>query len=375
MRFKAPYTVAFVLSSFIRGGMETRLADFVREADKSRWDPHIFAIYDRDLISHTVEASRLHTPFSSGKTDFRPSFRLAKAFREHNAAIVWTMTQGISAGWGRLAALMARAPIRVLSIHGNEPLAPITLLLNPWTDAIVANSQHVANVFRSQGIPEQKIHVIYNGIDSTLYAPGEDRRAELLSIPADRPMILNVGRLFHEKGRDVMLRAAVPLMQNPNPPLIVFAGEGAGSQRAKLETLATELGIAENVRFLGIRNDVPDLLRACDVVVMSSRDVPFGESCPNVVLEGMATGKPVVATRVGGTAELLEDRVTGFLVPPDDAAALSAQLQVLLGHPDLRQKMGVAGRQRAVQDFPLRQMVAAREQLLEELLHRKKLID
>lgn len=370
---KPPYTIAFVMSSFIRGGMETRLADFVRECDKTRWNPHIFSIYNRNLISHTVQPDQLHAPFSTGRYDLLPPIRLARAFRAHHATIVWALGQGLAATWGRLAAGLARAPIRVLSIHGNEPLSPVVRVLNPWTDAIVANSQHVAAIFARQGVPKEKIHIIYNGVDTALYASGPDNRAALYNIPPERPVILNVGRLFHEKGRDVMLRAAVPLIEGENPPLIAFAGEGAGSLRGNLEALAQELGIAAHVRFLGIRNDVPDLLRAADVVVMSSRDVPFGESCPNIVLEGMATGLPVVATRVGGTPELLTDGESGFIIPPENPAALTHALNRLLSDATLRRRMGAAGRARIERDFTLPQMVTARSNLLEELLKRKGL--
>jgi glycosyltransferase involved in cell wall biosynthesis len=365
---QAPYHIGFVIPSFGRGGLEMRLADIVRELDKSRWNPHIYSIHTRNELADKVEPERLHIPFSAGKYDVRTPIKLAMAFRQNEATIVWAMTQGITAGWGRLAAILARAPIRVLSIHDNSPLAPLTRLLNPWTDAIVVNSQFVANRIN---VPARKLVVHYNGLDTQQYAPGEDRRAELFSSAPDRPVILNVGRLNPEKGRDIMLKAAVPLMKRHNPPLIVFAGDGP--QRGELTQLADELGIRQQVRFLGSRDDVPDLLRSCDVVVMSSRDAPFGESCPNIVIEGMASAKPVVGSDVGGTSELIREGETGFLVPADDPGALAEKLSLLLDDSDLRKRFGAAGRKVVEGRFTMAHMVKDREMLFERLLNQKGL--
>lgn len=366
-----PKHVAFVITSFARGGMEMRLADVVNGLDKSRWNPHIYAFYDNRHIQmqNKVETSRLHIPFSNGKTDLSVPFKLARTFRAQKTEIVWTLSQGLAAGWGRIGAVMANVPIRILSIHDNYPLAPITQILNPVTDAIVALTEYSADLFRNQGVPNSKIHVLYNGIDTQKYAPGQDCRTAFFNISPDRPVILNVGRLAPEKGRDVMLHATAPLLKNENPPLLVFAGDGV--ERHNLENLARELGVAENVRFLGIRDDVPELLRSADMVVMPSRDVPFGESCPNIVLEGMAAELPVIGTRVGGTAELIVEGETGFVIPPENPAALTQKLEFLLQNPELRKNMGTTGRQRVIQHFSIEQMIQGREDLFNLLLEKK----
>jgi|GEM_PF-5735866 len=364
-----PHHVGFVLTSFARGGMEMRLADVVNGLDPDRYDPHIYALYDRATMQDKVVANRLHYPFSGGKYDLTPAYKLASVFRIQETKIVWSLAQGLAAGWGRLGAIMAGVPIKILSIHDNAPLYPITRLLMPFTDIVVTNSQHSANVILAQGFPSEQLRVLYNGIDTTRFKPGDDQRQNLFG--TQQPIILNVGRLFPEKGRDLMLRAAVPLMQRANPPLIVFAGEGQGSQREQLEQLAQDLGIMQQVRFLGIRDDIPDLMRSADVLVMSSRNVAFGESCPNVVIEAMASELPVVGTKVGGTAELIVDGKTGFVIPPNDIEALTTQLDTLLDNADLRHHMGQAGRQRAQSQFSIDTMIAERHALFDELLHKK----
>jgi len=362
-----PYHLAFVLTSFARGGMEMRLADTVNHLDPAQWNSHVYALYDRHTMHGKIPAERLHTPLSAGKTDLRAVWRLASVLRRNNTTVVWSLTQGFAAAWGRLAGILAGVPVRVLSIHDNAPLTPATRALSPWTHAIVTNSRASAAVIHAQGIPAGKLHVLYNGIDTEKYKPGADRRTALYNIPAERPVILNVGRLFPEKGREVMLQAAAQVIHNhENPPLVVFAGDGI--LRGVLEKLAQELGIAAHVRFLGIRDDVPELLRACDVVVMSSRDVPFGESCPNILLEGMATERPVIGTNVGGAAELVQDGQTGFIIPPENPAALAEKLHLLLQDAALRRQMGAAGRVRVVAQFTIAQMIAARADLLTGLI-------
>ncbi|MFP4322208.1 MAG: glycosyltransferase [Anaerolineales bacterium] len=370
---KRPVRLAFVLSSFARGGMEMRLADVVHGLDPAYWNPHVYALYDRATMGDKLPAERLHLPYSSGAFDPRVGWRLARAFRQSRTQIVWALAQGFAALWGRLAALGAGVPVRVLSVHGDELLTPYTRALNPWTDAIVTNSVYVRDRIAAQGVPAHKLHVLYNGIDTTRYAPGADRRADLFGIPAARPVILNVGRLAPEKGRDVMLHAARLLVQQNEPPLIVFAGEGRASWREALEQLAADLGITQHVRFLGIRDDVPDLLRASDVVVMSSRRAAYGESCPNVVLEAMATGKPIIGTDVGGTRELIQDGSTGYLIPPEEPTVLAARLEVLLNDPAQRQALGALGLRQVQQHFSFSQMIAGRHDLLQALLTQKGL--
>jgi glycosyltransferase involved in cell wall biosynthesis len=106
---------------------------------------------------------------------------------------------------------------------------------------------------------------------------------------------------------------------------------------------------------------------------MSSRDVPFGESCPNIVLEGMGAAKPVIGTDVGGTKELVVDGETGLVIEPDNAAHLAQALGILLKNLDLRQRMGEAGRRHVVEKFSIDQMIAGRENLFLHLMAQKRL--
>lgn len=368
---RPPYHIAFVLTNFARGGMEMRLADVVNQLDTSRWNPHVYAFYDSQTMRHAIDPTRLHVPLTTMRRDPALPFKLARIFRQEQTTIVWALTQGLAAGFGRLGGVLGGVPIRILSLHDVFPIAPLTRLLTPITDSVVTNSQFSAERAIREGLPPKKLHVIPNGINIQHYNLGEDRRTVLYGIPQERQVILHVGRLEPDiKGQDILLKAVQPLMQTPNPPLVVFVGEGIISKRAELEQLSAALGIAEYVRFMGLREDTADLMRACDVLVMASRT----ESSPNVVIEAQACGKPIVATDVGGTKELLVDGQTGFLVPPQQPSAIQSALTRLLTDETLRQEMGHAARHHIETHFSIERMVAGRVQLFELLLQRKRLL-
>lgn len=197
--------------------------------------------------------------------------------------------------------------------------------------------------------------VIVNGIDTAVYRPRE-RGASSGSVTVGC-----VARLSHEKCHSVLLQALARLQGGANVRLKLV---GDGSLREQLEREAVGLGLAERVEFLGSRSDVPDLLRELDIFVLASRF----EGLPLTVMEAMATALPVVATRVGGLAELVEDGANGLLVAPEDPAALAEALGRLAGDAGLRARMGAEGRRLAVGRFDLGVAARKHEVLYERLL-------
>jgi glycosyltransferase involved in cell wall biosynthesis len=175
-----------------------------------------------------------------------------------------------------------------------------------------------------------------------------------------------VAALRPEKGHRTFLRAAALVArEHPSAKFVLF---GDGSERAALVALASELGIAERVIFAGDRDDIPECLAALDLLVLPS---DF-ESLPNAILEAMAAARPVVATRVGGTPELVEDGQTGYLVPVGDPAAMARRIVELLRDPAKRRAMGEAGRARAGRDFSPATMKQKLEAMYDRLLREKK---
>jgi len=184
------------------------------------------------------------------------------------------------------------------------------------------------------------------------------------------PVVGVVSRLTRLKGLEAFLEAAAIVATRFPAARFLVVGETSPDDRAyrtELTTLARQLGVLDRVVFTGLRTDARELLAGLTVSVMPS----LNEGLSNVLLESMAAGVPVVATRVGGTPEAIEDGVNGLLVPPGDANALANSICHVLAHPLLAARLGHAARQSATARFSTEQMVRATEQLYESLLERR----
>jgi glycosyltransferase involved in cell wall biosynthesis len=207
-----------------------------------------------------------------------------------------------------------------------------------------------------EGISPEDTLFIPNGIPAPPAASGNDVRAEL-GIPPDAPVIGTVSVLRPQKALDVLLRAAKILVEEFPGLRVLIAGEG--DRREALEELARELGLEGTVMFLGVRTDVPDVLAALDIAVSSS---DF-EGSPLSVMEYMEAARPVVATRVGGVPDLIDDGVHGLLVQPQDPAAFAAAVAELLRDPARAAEMGRRGQERRRKEFDISVMVKRLEEL------------
>lgn len=219
------------------------------------------------------------------------------------------------------------------------------------TDRFVAVSEAIASQLVADGVPSGHVVVAHNGVRA-----GEVRAQASGDLPQSLtgagPLVACVARLEPVKGVDVFVRAAALVARShPDARLAVI---GDGSQRAALEALAGESGVAERLVFAGNLSPVAPAIAAADVLVVPSRS----EGLPMVVLEAMALGKPVVASEVGGIPEAVEDGVTGLLVPPDDPAALADAIGELLDDPARADVMGAAGSARVIDHFSLDDQLA-----------------
>jgi glycosyltransferase involved in cell wall biosynthesis len=230
-------------------------------------------------------------------------------------------------------------------------------------DRIVSVSEEVAQAaLQNTKIPRGKMVTIPNAVDSSRFRSCSDRnflRAGL-GLPVDRAILITVGRLTRQKGYTHLL-AALSQIPATRRPLTLLVGEG--EERQLLERQAIELGLAFDVRFLGNRRDVPDLLAAADVFVLSS----IWEGLSLALLEAMAAGLPAVVTSVGGNVEVIEDGRSGLIVPPSDEPALAAALVTMLDQPLRRTEMGEGARKRFHARFSLRGFIEAHERLYQEL--------
>lgn len=205
-----------------------------------------------------------------------------------------------------------------------------------------AMSRRMRRQLRHQwGIPAHRIHVISNWVDVSRFEHlnGAAQIRADLGLPSQATLVTVAARLSPEKGHAVLLKAAAQIRARYPRAHYLLAGEGP--LRQQLETLAGELQLQDIVHFLGFRDDIPQLMSASDLVLLPS----LAEGVPGTVLEGMASGKPVIATDVGGVAEVLHDRQTGRVVPPGDAAALALALEDVLGaEPAVLARMGEQAR-------------------------------
>ena len=249
---------------------------------------------------------------------------------------------------GRAAAWAAGVPIRLFTVHGWAFAASGggASLLYRWADRLVSPLTTaticVSELERETGLAARTCRA-----DRTVVIPNavDVRGAPRSRTTRRRPLLVAVGRLRPPKDFDTLLRALALLPDAQFDAAIV----GDGPQRRELEALLVQLGLEERVRLEGERRDVPALLARADVFVLSSRS----EGLPVSVLEAMAAGLPVVASAVGGVAELVLDGETGVLVRPGDPEALAAALGPLLADPALRRRLGDAGRARAEAVFDL----------------------
>lgn len=305
--------------------------------------------------------------------DLRAVMRLARELRRRRVDVLHTHNPRPHV-YGLLAARLARTPVVINTFHGrsepDRPRGPLRRhLLARITQAIVTVSRDVETLARTRDrIRTTPVVTIYNGVvvsrePPTLAPAARARLREELGLPADAVVIGSVGRLAPEKDYATLLRAftRVAAAAAEARPHLVLVGDGA--ERAALERLAAELGIADRTRFLGFQSEVPRLLGAFDIYAQSS----LTEGISLTILEAMAAAVPVVVTAVGGNREILIEG-TGLMVPPSDPAALAGELLALVRDDVRRRSLGRAAHARVVEQFSRERMVRDHLQLYEQLL-------
>jgi len=294
-------------------------------------------------------------------------------FRERAVDIVHAYLYDASLA-ARVAARISRVPVVLTSTRASLGYLPkiawwLDRITARWSQRIIAVSNGTADfIVRREGIPAEKVVVIPNGVDVSLFHPGDRRAARAnLAIPQDAFVVACVGRLREQKGHRYLLDALDAVRSEIPSILCLIAGEGPLS--GQLEARAQLLGLAGVCRFLGLVNPIQHVYEAADVLVLPS----LYEGMPNVVLEAMATGRPVIATAVEGSTDLVVPSVTGILIPAGNVGALATALLRLARDPDRRTEMGRQSRLIAERKYGIERMVAAVERLyLKEFAQRKR---
>ena len=365
--------ILYLITELNVGGAEKALARIVAHLNRDRYDALVACLHEPGLVADEIRAagSRVVNLDMRSRTDLRVIYRLFKLLRQERVQIIHSYLFHANL-LARLVGKLARVPIIISSERTMEMEGRIRLLLNrltsPLADRVIAVARRVRDfAVKSIGVPSEKLVVIYNSVEISEYQGGVDvaRIREELEIDPAHTVVGTVSRLDEAKGIRYFLQA-VPevLIRNSEVSFLIV---GDGSQRRELERLARDLGIESRVIFAGYRPDVVKMLAIMDVFVLPS----LYERFPNAVLEAMAIAKPVVATRVGGTPEAVEDGVTGLLVPPRDPKALAEAIIALLQDRERAEAMGRAGRERVERYFSAERMVQETEALYEELIREK----
>ena len=271
---------------------------------------------------------------------------------------------------GAPVAMAARVPIKVMSRRSlaryqlNRPtVARIERFLHPRMDAVTGNSRAVVDELIGEGVAEAKVRLIYNGVDvvEPIQDRGEARRA--LGLDDGALVGVIVANLIPYKGhRDLIKGLSHVAPHLPSGWRVLLAGRDHGL-RSELEALAASRGIGANIEFLGERSDIPRLLAAADFGLLTSKEEGFS----NVILESMAAGLPMIVTDVGGNPEAVLDGETGLVVPASDPKAIGTAVLRLARDPDLRRRLGEAGRERVAREFSMDRCVNAHDELYREL--------
>lgn len=315
--------------------------------------------------------SNIHPLRATGPLNLLNAFLLARLIRERGVGVIHAHIAHDYLLAATAAGLAGRGRV-VLTRHVLFPLSKVYRVALRRVSRVIAVSAAVADSVRSESIFDAAdIEVIHNGVDLARFKPNvggrEHARPLFQAGPRNTYLVGMAGHLAPIKGQDEFIRAAAVVASRREDVTFVVAGEDksrSGENRRRLERLIGELGLGGRVHLPGWVEDVPTLLSALDLFVSPSRSEPFGLS----IIEAMACGVPVVATKSEGATEILEDGVTGLLVPLGDHEAMAEAICALLD--DGRRRASLAARAlEAVRDrFSLERMVAATEQLYESAL-------
>jgi glycosyltransferase involved in cell wall biosynthesis len=368
-RIKIVYTVAWMEV----GGSQTHLLQVLRLLDRSRFEPILYCLTGRGALLPAARESGVRVVSGGMGNGFRPAaalrgiVRLARYLRRERVDVVHNYLLRANVV-GSLAARLARVPVVLVSKRGCHERRGLELLGarlgNRLADCVTANAEAVREfVHANERCPREKLVVIPSGIDTDRFRPlpsGDSKRR--LGLDPNGPVVGAVTRMRVRKGVEELLRAVAEVRRTHPGVQTVVAGEV--ELDPALEALVSESGLGPSLHLLGRRSDMPEVLSAFDLFVLSSHD----EGMSNALLEAMAMQLAVVATGVGGTGEVVRDGESGVLVPPRDPARLAAAIGDLLGKPERRQAMGRLGREIVERGFSAHAMVKEMEGLYDRLL-------
>lgn len=367
-----PIRVRHVITTLDVGGAENHLLTLLSGFDRERFRMRVAYLKGAGGLSDRFRAIGVEVdswPLAGPIDPLRLARMAWRLSRERPDVVHTHLFKGDF--YGGLAAWLAGVRAIVSSKHNEDPelrdrlFGPLGRLVLAADDAVIAISAAVArHVAASCPVDRRKIRIVRYGIDRPASPPSTGAFRAEIGVPQGAPLAVMIARLEHQKDVPTFLEAAAILRRER--PDARFAIVGKGSLEASLRELAGTLGLSGAVHFTGFRADVPAILADADVLALTSRWEGFGL----VLVEAMAAGRPVVATRTGPIPEVVGD--AGILVEPGDAAGVARGLSAVLSDPALAARLGREGRARVDNCFSTRRMVSETMRLYEELLTRKR---
>ena len=366
--------VLHLITSLEVGGAQHGLLLGLPRFDPERYEHIICSLMIRIPMAEQFRESgiEVHALGLKRRTDLSVVLRLRRLMKKVKPDVLHTYLLHANV-LGRIVGRLVGIPVIIGSERTIGQAGPwgrlATKLSNPLTDVVEVNSELGAKAIEIDlGVPPRKIEIVRSGVDLKKFEPSAHRetiRSEI-GLKEDQHLVLYVGRLRPVKGIEYGLRAFAAAQSQLHSIHMALAGEG--EQLDHLKKIVRELNISNHVTFLGVRNDLPDLLSAADSVLMPS----LKEGFPRTAIEAMASGKPIIATDVGGTSEAIIDGETGILVPAQNIEVMTSALLKLVNDKNLRSKLGEAGRQRSKNNYSANNYATRLDQLYRQLLNQHR---
>jgi glycosyltransferase involved in cell wall biosynthesis len=365
--------LALVITELNPGGAERALTNLALHIDRNKFQPVVFSLQGRppegkDELVRQLESAQIPVEFLNARSKWQFPQAVLQ-LKQRLTALRIDLVQSflfhanvVSASAGKLAGVKVVAGIRVADpSHQRQRMER---WLAPVIERYVCVSQSVADFCEQTArLPREKLVVIPNGVDIARFRASVPANLATLNLPPNRRWLIAVGRLDKQKGYDwLMPLLPAVFAAQPTCDLLLI---GDGPEREKLTQQAVTLKISDRLHFAGWQPNVPELLKSAEVLLLPSRY----EGMPNVVLEAMAAGLPVVATRVEGMAEILGPLAEGQLTPLADGPAFQATLLALLASPARRCELGNANQVEVTEHYSLAMLATAYERLYASLIN------
>lgn len=374
-----PLRITFVASTMRMGGAERSTFELARRlaSDGDRVD--LVCLREAGSVGDMFRRAGMAVTHdvSHGARNALAVPRLYRHFRKNHTDVVYFLDHTNAVFWGVCAAVLARVPVRLMVMHttglwgGGSSLPAGVSVAIPALTRVIATARGQEVYLKDLGVPNAKLLTIRNGVETPrpVSPAARARLREGLGLAPEDVAIGMIAMFRPEKAHEVLFQAVANL--RPTHPNLKVLLIGDGPRREELVTRVGELGLTGVVRFLGLREDAPELAAAFDVVVLTS--LPLVETLPFSLLEAIAQGVPAVATRVGSLSEIVEDGGAGILVPPGDADAFSGALQSVVDNPALRKAYGERGREWVAREFSVERVVRETRDLITELHPRARM--